>query len=237
MNEKIKPFKDRLKQALEIRELRPVDLCRKTKISQSTMSQYLSGYAEPKKERLTRLATALDVNPTWLMGLDVTMDNSSHTWDEALKEDFERINIFEAELKTLGWEYELHGCYGWYQAHELGLKLDNEGNFSDSGTNEWLGCSDKECASCPEREAYYLFSNGQISFKVTLDDYNLFLNDSQEFFKKRLETLLKKSMTQLFTNNNLSILPAAAHSRTDVEHTAEGQKHDTSIMDDDSEWK
>ena len=25
MNEKIKPFKDRLKQALEIRELRPVD--------------------------------------------------------------------------------------------------------------------------------------------------------------------------------------------------------------------
>lgn len=77
MNEKIEPFKARLKIALEFREMRAVDLCNKTKISQSTMSQYLSGYAEPKKNRLTLMATALGVNPTWLMGLDVPMKNKS----------------------------------------------------------------------------------------------------------------------------------------------------------------
>lgn len=76
MNKKISPFKDRLKQALEQRQMRPVDLCNKTKISQSTMSQYLSGYAEPKKERLTIIADALNVNPTWLMGLDVEMEHN-----------------------------------------------------------------------------------------------------------------------------------------------------------------
>lgn len=42
-------MRKRLKEALEAKDLRPVDLCRKTHISQSTMSQYLSGYAEPKK--------------------------------------------------------------------------------------------------------------------------------------------------------------------------------------------
>nr|DAF98343.1 MAG TPA: bifunctional HTH-domain containing protein/aminotransferase [Siphoviridae sp. ctnNB1] len=75
MVEKIEPFKDRLKTALEIRQLRAVDLCNKTKISQSTISQYLSGYAEPKKQRLQLIADKLNVNPSWLMGLDEPMEN------------------------------------------------------------------------------------------------------------------------------------------------------------------
>lgn len=78
MISKIVPFKDRLRTALEARHMRPVDLCNKTKISQSTMSQYLSGYAEPKKKRLSIIAEALSVNPTWLMGIDVPMEQSSH---------------------------------------------------------------------------------------------------------------------------------------------------------------
>lgn len=77
MVEKISPFKERLKEALEIKNIRPVDLCKLTKISQSTMSQYLSGYAEPKKERLSLIAKKLNVNPTWLMGLDEPMEISS----------------------------------------------------------------------------------------------------------------------------------------------------------------
>lgn len=74
MTELIKPFRIRLKEALEYREMRAVDLCKKTGISQSTMSQYISGYAEPKKERLNLIATALNVNLTWLMGLNVPIE-------------------------------------------------------------------------------------------------------------------------------------------------------------------
>lgn len=77
MNKKIESFKDRLKYALDYRGLRAVDLCKKTKVSQSTMSQYLSGYAEPKRARLQLIADALNINPTWLMGLDVPMEYRS----------------------------------------------------------------------------------------------------------------------------------------------------------------
>lgn len=77
MKDKIYPLKDRLKYALEYRNMRPVDLCEKTEISQSTMSQYLSGYAEPKKARLAKIANALNVEPTWLMGFD----EEPHTHD------------------------------------------------------------------------------------------------------------------------------------------------------------
>lgn len=64
-------FKDRLNEALVLRNITPAELHRRTDISESTISQYRSGYAEPKKMRLQTIADALNVNPTWLMGLDV----------------------------------------------------------------------------------------------------------------------------------------------------------------------
>lgn len=64
-------FMDRLNEALVLRGVSPAELHRRTGISESTISQYRSGYAEPKKQRLQMIADALSVNPTWLMGLDV----------------------------------------------------------------------------------------------------------------------------------------------------------------------
>lgn len=77
MIEKVSTFKDRLNEALIIRDVKPVDLARGTGISESTISQYRSGYAEPKEERLRQIANYLDINPTWLLGLNVYMDFSS----------------------------------------------------------------------------------------------------------------------------------------------------------------
>ena len=77
MIEKVETFKKRLEIALLARHMRPVDLAKKTGISESTISQYRSGYAEPKEERLALIANALRVNPTWLMGLNVPSDISN----------------------------------------------------------------------------------------------------------------------------------------------------------------
>lgn len=66
-------FKDRLKEAMLVRGIKSVELHRRTGISESTISQYRSGYAEPKKQKLDELASALNVSPAWLMGLDVEM--------------------------------------------------------------------------------------------------------------------------------------------------------------------
>lgn len=66
-------FKDRLAKALEYADMTAAELSRKTKISESTLSQYKSGYARPKDDRLLIIANALGVRPSWLMGLDTEM--------------------------------------------------------------------------------------------------------------------------------------------------------------------
>lgn len=77
MIEQITTFSGRLNEALSIRNIFPVDLAKKTHISESTISQYRSGYAKPKEDKLCRIANALNVNPVWLMGLNVPMECDS----------------------------------------------------------------------------------------------------------------------------------------------------------------
>ena len=64
-------LKDRLREALEMRSLRPVDLCNKTGIPKGAVSYYLAGKSEPKADRLYIMCKALDVSEAWLMGYDV----------------------------------------------------------------------------------------------------------------------------------------------------------------------
>ena len=61
-------FQNRLKEAMEIRQLRQSDLCEITGIPKSAMSQYVKGSFEPKQDRLWAIAKALNVNEAWLMG-------------------------------------------------------------------------------------------------------------------------------------------------------------------------
>lgn len=74
MIEKVSTFRKRFIEAMEIRGIKAADLSRKTGISESTISQYRSGYAEPKEKKLALIADVLSVNPTWLMGLNVSME-------------------------------------------------------------------------------------------------------------------------------------------------------------------
>lgn len=64
----------RLAKALAIRGMKQSELCEKTKIPKSAISQYLSGLFEPKQDRLYIIAQALNIDPVWLMGFDVPME-------------------------------------------------------------------------------------------------------------------------------------------------------------------
>lgn len=66
----------RLKKAMEARNLRQIDLVEKTGIPKSALSQYISGKFLPKQNRLSILAEALNVSETWLIGYDVPMERS-----------------------------------------------------------------------------------------------------------------------------------------------------------------
>ena len=64
----------RIRRALSIRGMRQYELCEKTKIPKSAISQYISGAFEPKQDRVFLIAQALNVDPVWLMGYDVPME-------------------------------------------------------------------------------------------------------------------------------------------------------------------
>lgn len=66
-------FKDRLKKAMNIRDMKAVDLCEKTKIPKGAISYYLAGKSTPKADRLYLLCKALDVSEAWMLGYDVEM--------------------------------------------------------------------------------------------------------------------------------------------------------------------
>lgn len=65
---------ERLREAMDIRQKKQIDLVRETKINRSAISRYLSGEYEPKSKPIYELAKVLDVSETWLMGYDVPME-------------------------------------------------------------------------------------------------------------------------------------------------------------------
>lgn len=79
-------FKNRLCEALAINKMRAVDLSNKTGISKGRISQYMSGLYEPKPKALYEIAKALNVNESWLIGLDVSMESPASKdfseWEE-----------------------------------------------------------------------------------------------------------------------------------------------------------
>lgn len=70
---KKRELKDRLREAMEIRGLRSVDIIDKTGIPKVTISYYLSGKTTPRSDKLYQIAQVLDVSEAWLLGYDVPM--------------------------------------------------------------------------------------------------------------------------------------------------------------------
>lgn len=73
----MKTISDRIKEGMELRNLKQSDLVEKTGISKGALSSYISGRYEPKQNNIYLIAKALSVNEAWLMGVDVPMDRHS----------------------------------------------------------------------------------------------------------------------------------------------------------------
>lgn len=69
-------FSNRLEKAMELRNIKPTELAKKSGVPKSAISQYLSGQYEAKQKSIFKLANALNVSESWLMGLDTPMDKN-----------------------------------------------------------------------------------------------------------------------------------------------------------------
>lgn len=67
-------FKDRLNEALSMRNMTAAELSRLSGIDEGTLSNYKKGKYEPKQRKLESIAIALNVSIAWLMGADVPME-------------------------------------------------------------------------------------------------------------------------------------------------------------------
>jgi len=74
---KISDTAHRLKEGMELRNLKQADIVEMTKINKGALSSYLSGKYSPKQDNIYKLALALNVNEAWLMGYDVPMERAT----------------------------------------------------------------------------------------------------------------------------------------------------------------
>lgn len=60
----------RINEALSRNEMSKAELSRRTGISPSSLSEYLSGKYEPKQDKIYLISRALNVDPVWLLGFE-----------------------------------------------------------------------------------------------------------------------------------------------------------------------
>ncbi len=93
--------KDRIKEALEIRNMKQSELVEKTGIDKGQMSSYISGKYKPKQKNLHLMARVLSVDEAWLMGYDVPMEGCIHG---SLEPEIPKIIQYYETLNNLGKE-------------------------------------------------------------------------------------------------------------------------------------
>jgi len=82
----------RIREALEIRNMKQVELAEKSGINKPSISCYLSGKYEPKQMALYNLGRALDVAEMWLAGYDIPMERpADQKENDELADLMERI--------------------------------------------------------------------------------------------------------------------------------------------------
>ena len=265
MNQPVESFKIRLKKAMDLQNLKPVELAEKCGISKSTVSHYMSGYTEPKSNRLYIMAKVLNVNEAWLMGYDVPMERNNYEDQtlmnrDAIIEDIDNIlkkdgyvlvyettdDDFFIIKKSYGqtvagfYDYELLPRYEALRKKgtvTADLLIAFEATFFRY--LESLGCFiGRNTLYC---KPYLEYNNSTIM--VDDDILNKLKARIDTYSKTTIDSIVLKLKEEDIRKKRVKkeqfaqSLLAAAHERTDIDVTEEMRKHDDDIMMDDSEWE
>jgi transcriptional regulator with XRE-family HTH domain len=208
MDKPIVEIKDRLKKAMHYREISPIELSEETKIPKSSISQYMSGYAKPKQDRIYLICKVLDINEAWLLGYDVPMERTPSINFEAVADD----HPFNRAL----------------------AKLDTD---KESLTEEEKQAIKDELPKIRKRipEAFEKFANNinDMLEERLLTNYRYLNSDGKAEALKRIEEL---TYIPKYTNEDQAHpILNAAHAIEGA--TEEDKQHDDNLMDNDEFWK
>lgn len=109
-------FAERLKTALDYKQMTKAELSRMTGISKSSLTRYAKGDWEGKQDAVYAIAQALNLNEAWLMGYDVPMDRTE------LDRVLEQAKILNEESQSF-LENHLGLIYGNSGATHIGVSI------------------------------------------------------------------------------------------------------------------
>lgn len=91
-------IKDRINEALQMRDMTASDLAKKSGIAKSSISRYLTGENIPRSIAIEKIATALNVSPTWILGYNVTTDGQEIDIDRLTDDNKARLTAYYQAL-------------------------------------------------------------------------------------------------------------------------------------------
>lgn len=203
---------DRIKMALSARNMKASELASATKISKSMISEYIHGKYIPKQKNIYKIALALGVTESWLLGFDVPMGNQEidlsknqdvlNKWIESLsatkgipkefiKSEFDKSFYSNGEpIKYENFETYILGCYQDNQIDPCieNLILERE---SERHTTESEGVSNKKitiihtmmCEFMNDDEVDKLYKLIELTFPDVVSKYKETFISIDEFGK------------------------------------------------------
>lgn len=221
---------ERMNEALLLRDMKQAELVEKTGIGKSSISTYLSGLYEPKQKNIYKIAKALDVNESWLMGYDVPMERKQTIQNispEFLENEKELDNILLSAVKELLSPYAEDKNNNTQSVVEMLDQNSNDYKFKSEIYNALFkqliyNKDDSKLDLFPYIYSKCTYTTKEISL---IEKYNL-IDDKG---KHTVDTVLEMEYMRC---NNPHLLPNAAHDLPGA--TAEDKAHDDAVMDDDN---
>lgn len=104
--QRIDTFQNRLRKAMQIRQITAIELAKKTGYNKANISQWVNGVYEAKQDGVYKLALALDVSEAWLMGYDMSMERITQNEREAKLKEWDKKHNPDTKLAAETKEFE-----------------------------------------------------------------------------------------------------------------------------------
>ena len=93
-------FENRLKEALNMRRMKPAELARRLDVHRGSVSNWLNGRYQPNSKTTDRIAEILQVNTTWLLGYTAPVKRITFTEPQEDIVEAIKLAYLNADEKT-----------------------------------------------------------------------------------------------------------------------------------------
>ena len=250
-------FAERLREAMELRNLKQVDVIRLVesledtqgiKLGKSHMSQYLSGKTEPRTEVLSVLAKVLQVNQLWLQGEDVSMEaekdrkqkkeaDSGKAGEQGMREFSKSSKLDNVLYDVRGPVVEEANRMEEAGTHVLKLNIGNPAPFGFRAPEEVIYDMRRQMTDCEG----YSDSRGLFSARKAIMQYaqlknipNVTMNDI--YTGNGVSELINLCMQALLDEGDEILIPSPDYPLWTATATLAGGRVVHYVCDEEAEW-